>query len=245
MHRILVPLDGSTEAETALGAAMPIVRAFSSEITLLHVLVHEDQDVSMLSYLKRAQSALARERVDVRCAMRVGRPAREILAYSPAPDLIAMTSHGRHGLRRLILGSVAEAVLAHTDVPVLVTRPRIPLRLWTRMLAPLDGSSAAERVLPDLAHIARAVGAYVDLVGDSAAYLASVADVLDSEGVAAGPILRTGASVAEILAIAEERGTGLICMSGVSETSRDIVRGAPCPVLVRRAAARRVPWACS
>jgi nucleotide-binding universal stress UspA family protein len=62
--------------------------------------------------------------VDVSCAIRSGRPDEEIVAAArdAGADLIAMSTHGRSGLGRLLFGSVAEQVLRHADVPVLMIR---------------------------------------------------------------------------------------------------------------------------
>jgi nucleotide-binding universal stress UspA family protein len=64
---------------------------------------------------------------DVRLAVRFGDPAEEIVnaAKSERADLIAMSTHGRTGLERLVLGSVAEAVLRRSRVPVLLARPNM------------------------------------------------------------------------------------------------------------------------
>jgi nucleotide-binding universal stress UspA family protein len=61
----------------------------------------------------------------VRTAVKFGDPARAIVAYATdeAIDLIAMTTHGRSGLRRLVAGSVAAYVMRHAPVPVLLLRP--------------------------------------------------------------------------------------------------------------------------
>lgn len=67
---------------------------------------------------------LAAEGFEVTSEIRFGTPAREILDFvnHESIDLVAMATHGRSGLSRLVLGSVAEAVLRHTPVPVLLVR---------------------------------------------------------------------------------------------------------------------------
>src|SRR5262249_52164400 len=82
-------------------------------------------------------------------------------------DLIVMTTHGRSGLGRWLYGSVAEAVLARSLVPVLLVRSGMPTSDLSaeggaqRVLLPLDGSPNAERALPAAANLARAIGAEI------------------------------------------------------------------------------------
>jgi len=63
--------------------------------------------------------------ISVRMAVAFGRPAQEIVAFAEREgiDLIAMSTHGRSGLSRWILGSVADKVLRGTNLPVLLVRP--------------------------------------------------------------------------------------------------------------------------
>jgi nucleotide-binding universal stress UspA family protein len=76
------------------------------------------------AYLKRHADDLSASGLAVRTAVRTGDPAAEIIrgAREYQADLIAMTTHGRSGLSRLIFGSVAEAVLRRASVPVFLTR---------------------------------------------------------------------------------------------------------------------------
>lgn len=78
------------------------------------------------SELKKEALALEENGFTVSCAVRFGEdPAQEILEFIKEQDidLVAMTTHGRTGLRRLLFGSVAEAVLHHVSVPVMLLRP--------------------------------------------------------------------------------------------------------------------------
>ena len=85
-------------------------------------------------------------------------------------DLVIMCTHGRSGLGRWIYGSVAEEVLAHSPVPVLLVRPTgTPMTLSPepgqfRLLVPLDGSAFAEAALPHAAALAQALGGSILLV---------------------------------------------------------------------------------
>jgi nucleotide-binding universal stress UspA family protein len=85
-------------------------------------------------------------------------------------DLIVMSTHGRSGPGRWLHGSVAEDVVAHSPVPVLVVRPEMPWRglptavSGLRLLVSLDGSATAETALPVAADLARVLDAEVFLV---------------------------------------------------------------------------------
>jgi nucleotide-binding universal stress UspA family protein len=82
-------------------------------------------------------------------------------------NLIVMTTHGRSGLGRWLYGSIAEAVLARSTVPVLLVRSGMPTSDLSaevnqrRVLIPLDGSPTAERALPAAAELARAIDAEI------------------------------------------------------------------------------------
>lgn len=142
--KILIPLDRSFGAEATLAVAADLGRANGSVICLLHVaatpgavvadgrvVAYADQECERLQhesmvYLREAARRLAGFPVEFR--VRFGEPAEEILgeARESGADLIAMATHGRTGVARLVLGSVAEAVLRRSAVPVLLVRHGLP-----------------------------------------------------------------------------------------------------------------------
>jgi nucleotide-binding universal stress UspA family protein len=142
--RVLVPLDGSTPSESVLRFLMEIAGPLDMTVVLLHVLepiqpavleatphvVLDDLETRRREaeeYLAPIAAALRAQGVDTSWAIRHGRPADEILAAAAecGAHLIAMATHGRTGLGRLLFGSVAEAVLRHAPVPVfLIREPR-------------------------------------------------------------------------------------------------------------------------
>ena len=92
--------------------------------------------------------------------------AREIDA-----DLIVMTSHGRTGLSRMWLGSVADGLIRHSRVPVLLLRPidaaaprPFAHGLYKHILVPFDGSAASEEVLPAALALAKCGSARISLL---------------------------------------------------------------------------------
>jgi nucleotide-binding universal stress UspA family protein len=138
-RRALVALDGSEVAETI----MPLIFKIAGplEVTLLRVNVPvrslvvegagqpilEDPESARIDaeeYLAPLAVDLRRRGVRVKTEVRRGEAAEEILkaAREAKADVIAMTTHGRTGLGRLLFGSVAETVLRESELPVLLMR---------------------------------------------------------------------------------------------------------------------------
>jgi nucleotide-binding universal stress UspA family protein len=136
--KILVPLDGSTTAEAAVPLALQLARGENLGLVLLMVTnVHPlpdpapcEPDVTPIrdaqTYLDTARQHLASDYRDVSTAVWRGAPAAAIVraAQEYGVDRIVMTSHGRAGKERDIFGSVADAVLRHAPMSVIVVRPR-------------------------------------------------------------------------------------------------------------------------
>ena len=143
---IMVPLDGSAFAETALPVALKIVGT-TGELILAsvaaapdhverdeqgHVRAYLDQQEEAvrresLDYLRQVEAQLKRQRPDLHVTLevRIGDPAPGITMAEIAcgADLVVMATHGRTGIRRAVLGSVAGAVLITGSVPVLLVSP--------------------------------------------------------------------------------------------------------------------------
>lgn len=140
--RVVVPLDGSGLAEGILPFIVQIAAPLDLEVVLVRVVepivpqaiegttyFHVD-DVGArlkesLRYLAPVAANLRRQGVRVTTDARYGEPVTEIVAVarSVGAGIIAMTTHGRSGFRRLLYGSVAERVLRQTEIPVLMMRP--------------------------------------------------------------------------------------------------------------------------
>jgi nucleotide-binding universal stress UspA family protein len=144
--KILIPLDGRDEAAIALTPARAVAEATGASLTLLTVVddgalgVERAAAETALAY--RA-SSLAADGVSVETRLRVGTPATEIVAAATeaGADLIAMATHGRSGLVRAFLGSVAQQVVASSPVPVLLLHPEgHAMTQVSTMLVPVDGS---------------------------------------------------------------------------------------------------------
>ncbi len=140
-RRILVPLDGSPLAEAIFPQVTELSHTLGAEVILLRVaLAHTfpgvdpihlaDEEVRVVeeaeAYLATAAERLVREGVNAKTAVRYGQPAAEIIDHAAVEkaDLVAMSTHGRSGLSRLVMGSVAEEVVRKANIPVLLLRAR-------------------------------------------------------------------------------------------------------------------------
>lgn len=139
--RALVPLDGSSVAEAIIPFILDIAGPLDMEVVLLRVVEPiapmviegsrhvEVEDIEARrtdaeEYLALVAVELRNKGVRVESRVRRGNTTEEIVAAAreTGADLIAMSTHGRGGLGRLMFGSVAQAVLGHVDMPVLLMR---------------------------------------------------------------------------------------------------------------------------
>lgn len=142
--KILVPVDGSAPSNSAVGFAVRLARDQGARLCFVHVCEvakiaamvsapavgidpsyaldaeRESGEAALSDALERAKSG----GVDSESVLEEGSCVSTILDASRAQgsDLIVIGSHGRGGIARALLGSVAEGVLRHSDIPVLVTR---------------------------------------------------------------------------------------------------------------------------
>src|SRR5579859_5814586 len=177
--RILVPLDGSARAESAIPVAARIARAYGASITLLRIAEMPGEygpylaspasyakeaieaDLAQLKdYLRKAAQAEALAGIDVEVKALFGAVAPTIIAAAQAyhDDLIVMCSHGYTGFKRWLLGSVADKVARHAPVPILIVREGVPLSATeaeepVRALVALDGSPLSEAVFEPVAYL--------------------------------------------------------------------------------------------
>jgi nucleotide-binding universal stress UspA family protein len=146
--RVMVPLDGSPLAEGILPFILQIAGPLDLEVVLVRVVqpippqalegtghvVLDDVPARLREareYLAPVAADLRSRGVRVTTEARHGDPVKELVAAArdAGADLIAMTTHGRSGVGRLLFGSVAEAVLRQANVPVLMMRltgPPVP-----------------------------------------------------------------------------------------------------------------------
>lgn len=189
--RILVPLDGSVRAEEALPFAARLARASHGSVILAQVVnipteygMYAAAPVSVApsvidadrteaeTYLSHVAKRELLAGLDVEREITLGLPAQDILNVitERQADAVVMCSHGRTGLTRWMLGSVAEHVSRHSPVPVFILRehdmPFVTSAQRTRrprILVALDGSPVAEGALEPAASLAAVFGADLHL----------------------------------------------------------------------------------
>jgi nucleotide-binding universal stress UspA family protein len=177
--KILIPLDGSPTSAKVLPFARNLAHSLKLPVELLEVVdisaatAHVAADKAR--YLRTiiaegerasrehlAEVAASFAGVHVDCTVERARPADAIIARAEAEPgtLIAMATHGRSGINRWMMGSVAEKVLRGTTAPLFLVRAReeaIARRAASinSIVVPLDGSALAESILPSLAQLAK------------------------------------------------------------------------------------------
>jgi nucleotide-binding universal stress UspA family protein len=177
--KMLIPLDGSELAEIVLSYATELAGRLDLEASLLHVCEPSSSDLQFMctAYIERVAEKVREGSREVQSLTGVssgikaiettskvvtGHPAEEIIkcAKNDNVDFILMATHGRSGVLRWVMGSVADKVLRASPVPVWLVRANIPEEIireeWHNrtMLVPLDGSELAEEVLPHVESLA-------------------------------------------------------------------------------------------
>jgi nucleotide-binding universal stress UspA family protein len=141
LSRILVPVDFSAATQKALQYATAFAAQFEAKLVLLHVIeptvvpdnfgiippAYDELNEELAQAARQHLSSLAeslRNVGNVEQQFRLGRPAWEITRFAEQTkaDLIILATHGRTGLKHVLLGSVAELVVRHAPCPVLVVR---------------------------------------------------------------------------------------------------------------------------
>ena len=245
MANIVVPLDGSTLSEEALSLARQLAWTLGGTLELVHVvepvplldLLVSDRYGEAERYLARVAEGVAGV-VPVRIRVLDGDPVTELLRCAhQAPDtVIVMSTHGRSGLPRLLLGSVADKVLRGASVPVVVVRRAVPVEERPRrLLVPLDGSALAETTLPLAARLGRD-GAAIALVRVVEPQLPWAASRFDTESLLPDPDVldrlmeharqEARANLAEVARDLRARGLSVTWEVRIGRPSDEIVRAA-------------------
>lgn len=192
--RILVPVDGSSFSNQILPLAGTIARSAGAQVGLFRAVEKSDRLAEAKQQLQALADAHGAEAI---CTEVHGDVAHAILEEADrVPDtLVAITSHGRSGVMRAILGSTALNVLRAGGKPIVVYRPQehAPVSAASgdpieRIIVPLDGSPLSESIIPDAVELARALKARVVVVsvidqGANAASGISAGDVMESNYV--------------------------------------------------------------
>lgn len=185
--KMLIPLDGSKTAEAVLPYARTLARKLNLAVELLGVVdvaalathvprgnaryfdtIISESVLSSESYLKRIAASFPNS--NVTCTTEKGRP-EEVIVEKAAENttLITMATHGRSGINRFLLGSIAEKVLRVATSPILLVRASEGVSndgeaTLNSVIVPLDGSELAETVLTNVRELARDLGLEVILL---------------------------------------------------------------------------------
>jgi nucleotide-binding universal stress UspA family protein len=253
---LLVPLDGSSLAETALPAAAYLAQILPARVTLLHMIerhppseIHHDRHLTNAAeagtYLETIQQRAFPPGTAVDChvhTVEIDDVARSIVEHigELAPDLIVMCTHGHGGLRRRLFGSKAQQVIALNKTPVLLippTQPAAPKFNCTRIVVPLDGETEHEQGLRVAAELARVCQAAQHLV-----FAIPTVDRLAGEDLATGRFLpHTMAAILDMQQeeAAEYLGCHIVDLREAGLTvSAEVARGDVVDAIV--AAAKRI-----
>lgn len=146
-QKILVCLDGSKLAEQIVPYAAEQAVQFGSSLVLFQVVslagvpaptgiesvpvavpdnMLKDAEAAARDYLDGLAPSLREKGLKVQCVTMVGHPAESIVSYAEENkfDLVALATHGRNGLKRLVFGSVADFVIRRSGIPILLIKPK-------------------------------------------------------------------------------------------------------------------------
>jgi nucleotide-binding universal stress UspA family protein len=236
--KLLVPLDGSRSAEKVLPYARYLAGKFKLPVELLAVIdiaeiashlaserarfldtIIEDGVQHSTSYLRGIATTFPG--ADVSCTVEKGKAEDTIIEKAAADKtvLVTMATHGRSGVNRFLLGSVAEKVLRATVNPLLLVRAADEAKsegeaTLGSVIVPLDGSELAEKVLPIVAEISKQLGLEVELfrahhipynvyAGDEGFYAANYDDLLASVRAEAQEYLQAKAAELKRLGVSK------------------------------------------
>jgi nucleotide-binding universal stress UspA family protein len=252
LERIVVPLDGSKLAEEALPYAGELGAKMGSNIVLLTVLDSEEAHELKKHYMytkkiekltkyhadKYSDNGRGKA-IEVMTVTRTGNPAEGIMDYTSMSGfpLIVMASHGRSGIGRWAVGSVADKVVKCSRwQPVMLIRVKKAhsdirdKRLLKKALVPLDGSIESEAVIPHIMEIAHSLQMEITFLqvisgnnhaySDAEAYLQRVCGKLKDKSVTVNYKVSVGAIAENIIDLADELAFDLVAMS-TNDMDRD------------------------
>ena len=238
---LLFPVDESDRTTDVFEHVLDIAATHDSTVHILNVADTTRDSVTriqgkVIDALEQEGEDLVRERADraeqrgvsTVTDVRQGEPYRTIVDYADAHeiDLVAMPTHGRQGLKRLLLGSTTERVVRRSDVPVLTLRPAATADLqypYEDVLVPTDGSDCANQAL--------ATGVDVVSAEEATLHLLSVI-ALTSLGVDVRSDIQQSMleeSATELL----EEAADFAANAGVESVSKAIEHGPSIPEAIR------------
>lgn len=162
MNRILVPVDFSSESDRATQLACTFAKTLSLPLCLLHVFgASDDEPDAAEQALEAAVEGVRSQGIDCEASYAVRRPNSRIIEEACHPDtqLLVMGTHGREGLRRVLLGSFAETTQRGVTCPVISLNPRsrIPAQIETVVVG-VDSSEGARVAFDEVMALAPRLG---------------------------------------------------------------------------------------
>lgn len=245
---ILVTLDGSNLSEASLIPAAILAQTLKSHVTLLHVIeqdapaeIHKERHLTRPdeaeAYLKdaaqRAFPAAVKVETHVHTAP-VADVTKSIIEHISEfkPDLIVICAHGHSGIRDVLIGSIAQQIVAHGSTPLLLVKPDFPRFQLDRILVPLDPDSRHDDSLPLAKALTKAFNAELHLLSVIPTF-----STLAGEQAAAGNLMP--ATTQAFLDIKAENASEDLTLH-VDEFHKEgikvfaeIVRGNPAPAIVK------------
>jgi nucleotide-binding universal stress UspA family protein len=263
LEKILVSLDGSELSEMSIPYAKELAIAFISEVHLVSVCEKHDSEYRRMVqlYIERVAEQLRSDFeksgsiATVNPVVLDGEPAPEIVRYAQQTQvsLVIITSHGHSGIMPWVMGSTANNVIHSTHLATLLVRASMfnskhrPVRIFSRILLPLDGSDVGESALPYVSEIAKKLkseviilsviesGQHVHTIGgqdyirfpeqqiestrtETDKYLARIYKKLSDNGVNVRSVLKEGNAAEEIIKFAKESNISLVAMSSHGRT---------------------------
>ena len=270
--KVLVPYDGGDLSEQAAVMAINLLAQHPLDLLLLRVARDAKGATEAQQSLDEATDRLARSPAAVTPLLALGRSELEIVRYADlhGADLIAMSTHARSTMARMLVGSVTDRVIRTSPVPVLVLHPptmaidRVspPTGRKLRVLAPLDGSAFAEEAVkmavsllsPELVELSLVcvVGTPQTQKPIARGILDEAATRLEKPGLSITTTILVGATAAQINAFALEGGHDLVVMSThghgmltrtlVGSVTDQMVRTSEVPVLVIQPRSMETPF---
>jgi len=275
-QHILCPVDFSDQSAAALRVAGIIAQAFGSEVVVLHVQRLEApvyftvaQTQALRGQLRRSARAAKKhasefahkhlpELVAHRVMVMEDDPVSAILKtqHEIGADLIAMGTHGRGGLARVRLGSIAESILHQAEVPILTVGPRMKLTptrdAIRRVLCPVNYRPSSQTALEHATALAARTGAELTVAHideaplgkraqDSLAQLCELIPATVRAHCTVKEVVKQGSAAEQIIDEAEKSHADLLVIGSqprsflgavlLGSTTELVIRSAACPVL--------------
>jgi nucleotide-binding universal stress UspA family protein len=271
MRKILTAMDGSKTSESVLPYLETLLASQDANVTLVKVLASDSpaQVREATAYLNRIAAGLRGKGAIVDTQVLAGRSAPAIvdMAVRGRFSLILMCSRGKTGIKRFLMGSVAEEVLRRSPIPVFIVHPLTrttgKMRI-KRIVVPLDGSHRSGSILPHVAPLAKATGAkllFMTIVEPRSKHDYPVEVVarnvfreqkrLHRQGIPTELAIRYGDPVVEILSFGDVQNADMVALSTHGRTgleralygsvAESVLRKGQLPLMVLRTGGKFVP----